>query len=534
MKLFYNKSIPIALVIFAFALGVRLHYLRLYEGECPLFGNPLPGADPLVYTEWSLKLLRGDLAGIDKPVYTTFCALVRICFADFFYGIGVSQAVLGAVNCVLIYFLGKILMGGRAGIISAMLAAFYSPFVFYTVEILTVTLHSFFFIVISLFIVFAELKRKPIHWFFAGLFIGILALDRGNILFFVPFCVVWLVLRYRCVLRRMVVYVVSLSAGIILLYSVFYLTYFLVEGNLKPRRVPVTLHIYRGNAIGATGKYVDIKELEKIGEDKTTLFALRRQIQREPAAWLRLMLRKAFYTINDYEIPNNVSFEYTRARIPFLRYLLRFGIIAPFGFMGFVVLSRSKVFRLLILLSLSWMLTLTIFFVTSRYRAPAVGILLVSAGCYVTWLSGVFKSSQRRRQLLIKNFVGFAIIFILVNFSVDRSDWVAPHRWGAGYIAAGNFDSAERCFMESIGIAPAVASSYNNLGFVYRKKRLLDESVEYYRKAVALEPGNYLYYKNLGLTYYYFGKKKKALENLRISYEKNPEQPQLKKLFEQR
>ncbi len=146
MRLFYNKSVIIILLIFTFSLGVRLCYLGLYEEQCPLFYRSLPGGDPLVYTEWSEKLLRGNLVGIDKPVYAAFCALARLCFPDFSYGIRISQVVLGALSCVLIYFVGKVLLGKTAGVISGIISAFYGPFVFYTGEILGVTVHLFLFV----------------------------------------------------------------------------------------------------------------------------------------------------------------------------------------------------------------------------------------------------------------------------------------------------------------------------------------------------------------------------------------------------
>ena len=92
----------------------------------------------------------------------------------------------------------------------------------------------------------------------------------------------------------------------------------------------------------------------------------------------------------------------------------------------------------------------------------------------------------------------------------------------SGYIhflnEAGQYDDVIR-FLTADGRFPfdKVPESWNDLGVAYMSKGDLDKALEAFRKAVALDDGNFIVYRNLGNLYFAFSGRDKDLEALKTS-----------------
>jgi len=80
---------------------------------------------------------------------------------------------------------------------------------------------------------------------------------------------------------------------------------------------------------------------------------------------------------------------------------------------------------------------------------------------------------------------------------------------GTAYMLAGNFIAAAPAFRRALEIEPK-KMTHSNLGLMHYYLGQLDESIENHRKAIDLEPGDYLAWSNLGDALWVAGNKEEA------------------------
>jgi tetratricopeptide (TPR) repeat protein len=83
--------------------------------------------------------------------------------------------------------------------------------------------------------------------------------------------------------------------------------------------------------------------------------------------------------------------------------------------------------------------------------------------------------------------------------------FVAHSNLGAAFMDLGNYDEAEKALTESLKLRET-APALNNLGAVRAYQRRDAEAVEYYERAVALDPNDYVNIYNLGDSYRRLGR----------------------------
>ncbi len=179
-----------------------------------------------------------------------------------------------------------------------------------------------------------------------------------------------------------------------------------------------------------------------------------RQIAADPAAWLRLMLRKLRLFWNAYELPDAEGFRVYRRESLLLRCdPVVFGLVAPLAALGLLALARGDSLQrrggvLLALLAASSCLAVTLFFVLGRYRLAVVPFLLPLAGAGVLELAAIVSrartSSWRGAARPVLDLVLLAGAGLAVNLpciaaaEVGRQDaaieynlGIAASRWAA-------------------------------------------------------------------------------------------------------
>ena len=179
-------------IIFIIALFLRLVYLKQYQ-HCPFFDSPV--IDALSHYIFAKKMAAGDwlLKGFVTPrvpLYIYFLAGLFRLFGNGFFVAKVIQVVLGSINCLLVYFLGKKLFKQKVGLISGVVCAFYGVLIYFDAEFLSVVL-TIFLNLILLFVIFNTLEKpKTWKWLISGIFFGICLQTSPNIILFLPlFCV---------------------------------------------------------------------------------------------------------------------------------------------------------------------------------------------------------------------------------------------------------------------------------------------------------------------------------------------------------
>ncbi len=186
------RVIAAVFAIFVAALALRLLYLSQIE-DVIFFDNPI--LDSANYDEKARLIMDGKKTAEGvltyNPLYPGILSvLYRVVGESDFLAVRIVQCVLGALNCILLVVLGIRFFDFRTGMLAAVLAIFYGPFLFYDGELIQST-----WVLFCLLVAFAVFPVDPARrgaWkigqaLLAGLLFGVAFLGRPNLLLFIPF-----------------------------------------------------------------------------------------------------------------------------------------------------------------------------------------------------------------------------------------------------------------------------------------------------------------------------------------------------------
>ncbi|HEX9050308.1 MAG TPA: tetratricopeptide repeat protein [Anaeromyxobacter sp.] len=90
-------------------------------------------------------------------------------------------------------------------------------------------------------------------------------------------------------------------------------------------------------------------------------------------------------------------------------------------------------------------------------------------------------------------------------------------RDGAAWLAEGNFEQARRRFLDAIDVDASIPEAYNGVGVTYRMRNELGRALDWYKKALAIDPDFGDAYYNMACVYALQGSKDMALRYLQIA-----------------
>jgi hypothetical protein len=88
---------------------------------------------------------------------------------------------------------------------------------------------------------------------------------------------------------------------------------------------------------------------------------------------------------------------------------------------------------------------------------------------------------------------------------------------GAAYLREGSFEAARRRFLEAIEIDEGIPEAYNGVGVTWRMRNDLSRALEWYKKALVVDPDFGDAYYNMACVYSLQGQKALALRYLQIA-----------------
>lgn len=200
-----------------------------------------------------------------------------------------------------------------------------------------------------------------------------------------------------------------------------------------------------------------------------------------PGAGLRLMLRKTSLYFNQFEISNNKHIAYFSRQTPGLPplILLNFALLLPLAMLGLWSSSRKEA-RLLWGLVLVYAASVILFFISSRFRMPAVPWLCLLSGAGVTAFATLLNIARIKAAVAAIAVLALA----LMNPFQAREAPIASARYmeGNAHLALGQLDSARACFVSALEDPELRKLALLNLGVTeQRANRLLDAKVAYTR-----------------------------------------------------
>jgi len=316
----------------------------------------------------------------------------------------------------------------------------------------------------------------------------------------------------------------------------------MIENELSPFSAQGGINFYIGNNAEAKGYFMSPQGISgsPIEQVKTSILYAEKEagIKLTPSQASRYWLNKGLKFIKDNphdtlllylkkfalfwskeEIPLNISYSLARNLVPIFQLpFIPFGIISPLAIIGILLSVRGKKSALLNLFIFSYMVSVIIFFVSTRYRLPVVPFLIICASSTLYHLVAMMRAGK------IKSLIIVTILCFIVSAGVNvPSEYFklasTPEHYnnlGKLYYAKGNLDKAIINLREALAMNPSFVEAHCNLGNVYFEKGMVKESIDEYKNALKINPDYALAHYNLGLVY----NKKNMLEEALSAYHK--------------
>ncbi|MFH0931430.1 MAG: tetratricopeptide repeat protein [Candidatus Zixiibacteriota bacterium] len=589
-----KKERFILLLIFILAFGIRFIYLLGIKG-LPLFEFPF--ADALYNLDWAKEIISGKLWAkapfFRAPLYPFFLSLLIKVFGNDLFVLRIIQIFIGSLSCVLVYLLARRSFNSKVAILSAIFACFYAPLIFFDAEFLD----SFFIVFLDLLLIylliFTQEKPSSSRFFFSGIILGLSAIARPNILLFAILIPVWVFFYFRknSNLKKIFSFILFFILGLFLIVLPVILVNYVAGKDFVLIAWQGGINFYLGNNINASGYkavasgirttwygiyYDSINLAERISGRRlkfpeTSDFWFKQGfhfILTQPFFALKLYLRKIALFGGGYEISENpnIYFFWSHPQNilkPLLwKKIISFpsGILLPLAWLGiFLAFREWKRLSLILGFLFTYMFSVILFFVNTRFRMPVIPFLLIFSAFAIF---KIIENEKIKTKLLL---IFFSVILIILG-NIDLTRQMDPvyeaqfhYILGNAYLKEKSFQKAEDEFNQAIQISEEQARAFTGLGVIryiqgkyiqaesllnkalrvdstevyayrylgdiYAKKKEFSKALQEYQMALALNPEYGEAYFGAGYVYANFGDLKKAIEMWEKSLVYSPDLP---------
>lgn len=509
------KKFPWLAVILVLALGLRIAAV-LEMRHLPIFNHPQ--LDELEYDNWAREIASGQVLWayipIHSPGYAFFLAGCGRIFHQPYLSSRLLQSLIASLNVLLIFLIARKLFDRQAGLISAALAAFYWPMVYFQTRMLPPTLQIFFLLLCLLLAL--DYERSPRgRGFLSGLCLGLSALFWPLSLAAAPGIVVWFLLgrERKKSLHAMLLFI----PGIVLPLLPVTIQNYRAEKDLVMVQKNFGLNFYLGNNPKSPGipylrpgggwdslQAMPVREsgMEKASEQNR--FYLRKWlawVRAHPSSWLNLLTRKTRLLFDNREI--TASFDpnfYHRHCVSLQASLVNSAMVIALGLLGLFSVRRGRNqfwFPALLLFFSGLGLVLTL--ISSRYRLGFMAVLLIPAGYGVQEIYQAVKTKDELRfwGLLTAAVLILGLAWLPFPRLPGPNGYELVHL-GQAYKDAGEFRKAEASFKDAMQFKDAEAGAWLGLAQVHMQENRLTDAEKELGNSLRLDPGNSLAHIALG------------------------------------
>jgi len=567
--------IPVLLLLFAFS--IRFTYLNQVKTG-PLFTPTEATIDEHLYDSWAKEIAFKDPIGKEAfwglPLYPYFLGLIYFLFGPNVYIARFIQFLIGSINCVLLYFIGKKIFNKPIGVIAGLLLSLYSASIFYEGFLVSSAISMFLTCCLILLILSFDQNPNYKKSVFLGITLGLAALATPSIFLFMLFFILWGLRNLKHTL--VAVFLCTAVIGLVTIRN------YILEKDFIPITAHNGINFYAGNNPDSKGTFslpyylgtdpITIKQNSKAIAEKYMKKKLKPSqasrfwfqkgitfIKENPASYAGLLLKRFALFWNYYEISDLCDITFFKRFAPILKLpFVNYAVISIFSILGIFLSFKNKKrnYILLQLFILSALISLMLYFINTRYRLPAVPVLILFAsyGMYTIYRLLL----EKKRKALLYCVIGLAISYFFVTLRLIRAspensynnlgniymckemynealeefkkaaelnpDYPAIHNnLGMLYRKLGRFDDAIRECKIAIDLLPDYANAHNNLGILYKKVGRFDDAIREYKIAAEINPGLTNPYYNLGLLYFELGRYDEAIENFKKILEITPD-----------
>jgi tetratricopeptide (TPR) repeat protein len=512
-----------ALAVTGAALVLRL--VHLWQMRDSVFATLLLG-DSRGYDTWAREIAAGDWMGREvfyqAPLYPYALGAIYAVAGHDVMLVRVLQAAIGAASCAAIWYAGAALVGPRTGLVAGLMLAAYPPAIFFDALIQKSVLDVFFVSLSLALLARAASAGGRGAWLGLGMCLGALSLTRENALVLAAIVLFWAGThrdgespRFKGAgyvsPRRAPVVLVAL--GLALILTPVIARNALVGGGLYLTTSQFGSNLYIGNNPQADGSYVALRagrgspEFERL--DATTL-AEQAQRQRltpaqvssywagrawdyirsDPAGWLALMTRKGRLLVSATEIIDTESQESHAEYSVVLRALgpiWHFGIALPLAIVGAWSLwtARRRLWPLYWMTG-AYATSVVIFFVVARYRMPLVPFVLLFAAAGLGSIVSIVSRHESRDWRPAVALAALALVignWPLHSSATQRA--ITENNLGTALQEEGHLDEAINRYRRAVALNGSLTPALNNLGTALRAAGRVEEAIAVYGQALA-------------------------------------------------
>ena len=522
----------------ALGLTIRAVYFTEHAASA-FFGVPI--LDEKYYDAVARGLAEGRPIADVNP---GFRPLLYPFFLAAFYKLGggtalalAAQHLLGVATALVVAELAmRLFRRADAGAWAGALYLLAGPPLFFEGELLIAALFTFLAAVQLLLV--SRLGDRPLRWGGAGLWTGLAAQARPNVLVVLA--------AYPLLARRpkWTRCVAAALAGAVAALFVFGLLQGRYSGRFQWLGGSGGVNLYLGNERGADGmvprqdrhvtygdEYRDSVQVfaaevyhEETGagapSEGISRFWLRRtfdEVRADPGAWLALMARKVWFMVWDREIPNNKSYAFVRQhesatlRVLPVRWWLLLAL-APLGARLAWRRGDRELLRWIVVFAVLFAAGVVAFFVNARYRLPLWPALAVLAGGGAAALGDAARARRWRR-------LGQGVAAAAAVALASLVNWlgIAPESHARDFffrsiahLEKGRLEAAVADARRSVDLDASDAAAHFQLGTASLAAGAPMEALREFREAAALLPDEPRIWNNVGVAFDRLGRAKRA------------------------
>ncbi len=392
-------------VIFLLAFTIRIIFLMTYP-RYAFLSHQLFTPDEKTYNGYAQSLLSGEgfiyknLPARVPPLYPFFLFCIYRVFGISYSLARIIQAVLGALTCIVIYFLGKEMFNKRVGLISATVSLFYYSFIQLSGYLSSETLYTL--LLLTALFFFLRFYRSSSWVYLVGgnFFLGLSILCRDLALLLIPIILLWLSLSFQISLKEKGKQILLSLLILSLILGPWIYRNFRIFHSFVLISVGAGHQLYLGNSphtTGGTGGHwrhgiddqfpSDIQDLWSLETDRLLQKKALQFILTHPQRFFQLFLKKMVNMWRPFYAESNLISKIVMS----FSYLPVMGL----GIWGiFHSLKRDRKLFLLPLVLLIFTISHGIGVSTIRYRYPLMPIFVIYASFTLSWIWDLLRKGR--------------------------------------------------------------------------------------------------------------------------------------------
>lgn len=369
------------------------------------------------------------------PLYPIFLSGIYSVFGHSYLAVRIIQAVISALLCIFAFLIGQIVFDRNTGILSAIITAFYQPYIFYVffggpAFILSENLFTFLLAFLVFYLIrnlFRDFNFK--NNFISGLLFGLLILTRAGIVLFPIFLFFLIIYKldfpFSVALKRFSL----LITGVVLIVLPWTARNCLVQKSFVPFSTESGYVLFSGNNRLANGagvinldtlltqeERIKLNTMSEVQRDKAYTKYAKNYLLKNYKHIPKLVLKKFLVLWDIYAADYDLSGNRTR------RFNIWYSIIISFALFGIYKGIRSGPdinYWLFILLFLYTSFVSLIGAGCQRFRYPVELYLIIFAAYGITEIYNKCKNRLIAHSIIVL-VIGLNLIFYIYSDSILR------------------------------------------------------------------------------------------------------------------